>query len=102
MGRGMNLWVDDLRLPPEDWYWAKTSAAAIELLWVNHPDAVGERVTVMSLDHDLGGDDTTRPVVLWMCENGWAWPGQVVVHSANPVGREWLEGMIKRYQPEVD
>ena len=93
----MNLWVDDLRVPPDGWWWAKSSAAAIELLWVNHPDAIGERVEVMSLDHDLGGDDTTRAVVLWMCEHEWAWPKSVKVHTANPVGREWLEGMISRY-----
>lgn len=95
----MKLWVDDERIAPKDWYWAKTSAAAIDLLWVNHPDAIGERIVEMSLDHDLGGDDTTRVVVLWMCENTWAWPERTTVHTANPVGREWLEGMIARYQP---
>jgi len=51
----------------------------------------------MSLDHDLGDDDTTRPVVMWCCYNDW-WPDSVVVHSANPVGVEWLEGMIERYK----
>ena len=51
----------------------------------------------MSLDHDLGGDDTSRRIVLWMCENEF-WPDEVVVHSANPVGVEWLEGMIARYK----
>jgi hypothetical protein len=55
-------------------------------------------ITEMSLDHDLGGDDTTRPIVLWMCENE-SWPTTVHVHTANPVGREWLEGMIERYKP---
>ena len=88
----MRLWVDDLRDPPDaTWSWAKTSAAAIDMLKV----AAGD-VSEMSLDHDLGGDDTTRPVVLWMCEND-TWPARVSVHTANPVGREWLEGMIRRY-----
>ncbi|UPW10393.1 hypothetical protein M1C59_05990 [Gordonia terrae] len=89
----MKLWVDDLRIPPEGWEWAKTSAEAIDLL-----DARVEEVDVMSLDHDLGGDDTTRAVVLWMCEHE-QWPREVRVHSANPVGVEWLTGMIDRYQP---
>ncbi|MEV6643273.1 cyclic-phosphate processing receiver domain-containing protein [Amycolatopsis sp. NPDC051371] len=49
----------------------------------------------ISLDHDLGGDDTTRPVVLWLCENDRC-PPEVRVHTANPVGREWLTGMARR------
>ncbi len=90
----MKLWVDDLRPPPgNEWWWAKTSKRAIS--WLYYPG-----VTEMSLDHDLGGDDTTRPVVLFMCEHG-VWPQEVRVHSANPVGRDWLAGMIDRYQPDA-
>jgi hypothetical protein len=92
----MKLWVDDLREPPGwndgQWVWAKTSLEAIACIkW-------GSPITEMSLDHDLGGDDTTRPLILFLCEYG-GWPDKVVVHTANPVGREWLEGMIARYQP---
>ncbi|WP_275792893.1 cyclic-phosphate processing receiver domain-containing protein [Prescottella equi] len=90
----MKLWVDDLRTPPPGWEWAKSSAEAIEALQTG-------KVTALSLDHDLGGDDTTRPVVLWMCEHE-IWPTVVRVHSANPVGVEWLTGMIDRYQPSSD
>ncbi|MGV8875505.1 MAG: cyclic-phosphate processing receiver domain-containing protein [Rhodococcus sp. (in: high G+C Gram-positive bacteria)] len=49
----MKLWVDDLRLPPEGWEWAKTSREAITAL-------SSSDVSELSLDHDLGGDDTTR------------------------------------------
>lgn len=88
----MKLWVDDLRPPPSgDWWWAKTSKRAVAFLYYPW-------ITEMSLDHDLGGDDTTRSVVLHMCEHG-AWPDKIAVHTANPVGREWLEGMIDRYAP---
>lgn len=93
----MKIWVDDIRTPPDDsWTWCLTSEHAISILnvtskWHTNP------LEVMSLDHDLGGDDTTRPIVLWMCENDF-WPVEVVVHSANPVGIEWLEGMIERYK----
>lgn len=86
------LWVDDVRTPPEDWHWAKNSAAAIECL-----DRMRNQITHISLDHDLGGDDTTRPVVLWMCEHE-LWPQNIQVHTANPVGREWLIGMVERYR----
>lgn len=109
----MRLWVDDLR-PPLDsrpsprnpgetisdgWWWAKTSKAAID--WLSYRKVLyPEDVEAISLDHDLGGDDTTRPVVLWMCERDF-WPDKVYVHTANPVGRDWIEGMVERYGPGV-
>ncbi|WP_158264213.1 cyclic-phosphate processing receiver domain-containing protein [Amycolatopsis sp. CA-126428] len=46
------------------------------------------------------GDDTTRPVVLWLCEHDRR-PAEVRVHTANPAGREWLTGMARRYGPGV-
>lgn len=95
----MKIWVDDIRTPPSDeWIWIKTSLEAIDTLDYfkrHHPFLL--QYTDWSLDHDLGGDDTTRPIVLWWCENDY-WPRSVVVHSANPVGIEWLEGMIERYK----
>ena len=92
----MKIWVDDIRTPPDDsWVWCQTSQQAIGVLTAHK--LFGPGVSVMSLDHDLGDDDTTRPVVMWCCYNDW-WPDSVVVHSANPVGVEWLEGMIERYK----
>lgn len=106
------LWVDDLRPPPDScpspingelisdgWWWAKNSKAAIDSLFYHNVSPGWERFDVMSLDHDLGGDDTTRPIVLWLCEHPRAWPSEIRVHTANPVGREWLTGMIARYRP---
>lgn len=87
------LWIDDLRPAPDGWEWAKSSQDALILLGEEEYQAV-------SLDHDLGGDDTTRPVVLWFCMADW-WPQEVYVHTANPVGREWLVGMVNRYGPGV-
>lgn len=83
----------DYGTPDGEWRWCKTSHEAICCLksW--------RHIEEMSLDHDLGGDDTTRSIVLAMCEGEVPWPEKVVVHSANPVGREWLEGMIDRYKP---
>lgn len=89
----MRLWVDDLRPAPDGWMWAKTSAEAIDLM-------CSRRIEAVSLDHDLGGDDTTRPLVMWMCSHEM-WPAVVHVHTANPVGREWLVGMADRYGPGV-
>lgn len=90
----MNLWVDDLRQPPDDtWRWVTTSSEAIRCL----QDAC---VQTLSLDHDLGGEDTTRPVVLHMCMED-VWPEAIYVHSQNPVGIEWLVKMCVRYAPET-
>lgn len=96
----MKIWVDDLRTPPDDtWEWYKASTPVIELMshlsnnWVD----ITERIEVMSLDHDLGDEDTTRGIVLWCCYHN-EWPAEMRVHSANPVGVEWLEGMIERYK----
>ena len=93
----MKIWVDDLRQPTNDWFWLKTSAETIAYLEYVKATGGVDTITHMSLDHDLGGDDTTRPIVLWMCEND-IWPVEITVHSANPVGIEWLEGMIERYK----
>lgn len=106
----MKLWVDDLRPPPDSrpspynpgetisdgWWWAKNSKAAIHSLSYHH--RMKTPFEELSLDHDLGGDDTTRPIVLWMIEHN-VWPQKISVHSANPAGREWLTGMIERYRP---
>lgn len=95
----MKIWVDDIRTPPDDtWIWYKTSKEALAALnHINRHYPYMLRFTRWSLDHDLGGGDTSRPIVLWFCEHH-LWPVEVRVHSANPVGVEWLEGMIERYK----
>jgi hypothetical protein len=97
-GKKMKIWVDDIRTPPDEtWTWFKNSKECIVFLrYAKGAWGIDE----MSLDHDLGGDDTSRAIVLWMCENEF-WPNEVRVHSANPVGIEWLEGMIERYKPKT-
>jgi hypothetical protein len=95
----MRLWLDDLRPAPEGWTWVKSAAEAIRLL-----DA--ETVDEISLDHDLG--DTGRPemtgydVALHLAQRaveGKPVPRIVGIHTANPVGRERTDGVIRRYLP---
>jgi hypothetical protein len=91
----VRLWVDDIRRPPDPtWQWASSSSAAIAVL-------SSAQVMEMSLDHDLGGSDTTRPIVEWLCENVLHWPPIVRVHCAAPTGRGWLLGMIYRHNPHL-
>lgn len=91
----MKLFIDDERPAPEGWELALTSDEALAVIEAQAYDGQLESV---SFDHDLGGDDTTRPVVLWMCENDH-WPESVYVHTGNPIGEEWLVGMVRRYAP---
>ncbi|ASR75556.1 hypothetical protein SEA_MILDRED21_192 [Streptomyces phage Mildred21] len=93
------IWLDDERPKPDDsWVHMKNSIVGILLLKAfMRRNIIPEAI---SLDHDLGGDDTSRAVVLWMCENDF-WPAKVYVHTANPVGRDWLVGMVNRYGPGV-
>jgi len=105
----LRVYVDDIRDPEPGWVTIRTSAQAIAFLTVlrdNH-----QPVEILSLDHDLGTpydavrdefrEDTTRPIVMWLCDpaNTW-WPEHIRIHSANVVAWEWLEGMIERYGPE--
>jgi hypothetical protein len=94
----MRLWIDDERvMPPGYTDWATSSAQALTLLALN--DATGGELELVSFDHDLGGmrtDETSRPVLLWMIETEM-WPKEIRVHTANPVGRDWLIGTAKRY-----
>ena len=85
----VNLYIDDLRTAPEGFDVARTSQEAIDML-------SEKTYEFISFDHDLGGDDTTRRVVLWLIENEYP-TFEWAVHSMNPVGREWLEGMLWRY-----
>jgi hypothetical protein len=83
------VWLDELRPPPDDtWTWARTVEDVIALL--DRGD-----VRDLSLDHDLEG----REVCLWMAEHD-TWPATTIaVHSANPVGVDYMCGVIECYGP---
>ncbi|ENH6339639.1 hypothetical protein ABWH74_002989 [Burkholderia vietnamiensis] len=93
------LFIDDIRDPMEpDWYVARTSSEAIMLL-----ETLGCPREI-SFDHDLGGTDTAMLVVKRLVEidldsGGVFFPNNFVytVHSANPVGRENIRGLMDQY-----
>ena len=78
----MKLWVDDERPapgPPTEWITRKDSASAIEAMMSRFFDEI-------SLDHDLGGDDTGMKVLEAMVYE-MRWPPVLTIHTANPPGR---------------
>lgn len=98
----MKLWIDDLRdAPGPDWHTARTSEIALTVLQNSRNKASDwlANFEEVSFDHDLGGDDTSRRVLIWMIENDH-WPKVVRFHTMNPIGRKWLVGTAQRYAPE--
>ncbi|WP_444930282.1 cyclic-phosphate processing receiver domain-containing protein [Microbulbifer sp. SSSA002] len=95
----MKVYLDDERQTPDGWvrvYWPEE---AVELLKT-------EKVTEISLDHDLGDDDhgTGYDVVLWIEEavftQGFK-PPVIKVHSANSSARAKMELGIKNIENQV-
>lgn len=95
----MRIWLDDERPMPWDsnnipWHvHARTSAEAIDWLetWRRN-NAVRDRplgrgIDEVSLDHDLGGDDTGMKVLDWMVEHN-VWPHNLTIHTSNPPARK--------------
>jgi hypothetical protein len=92
----MKLFIDDVRTPPENWFWAKNSRQGLDYIYWHLFD-----LTHISFDHDLGGSDTSRVVALKLEElslRRWLPPIVLTVHSANPVGRQWLEASIRNIE----
>lgn len=96
----ITLLVDDLRdfREPRSCLIARTSEAAIDLLEAT-PGVTYESIW---LDHDLGGDDTTMPVVDYLIERaqeGRPVPVEVIyVHSSNPVGKRNIARALENYR----
>ena len=94
---GHRLFIDDIRWGPST-KWTVIRNSRTALITIDGLRRIGNHIESISFDHDLGGDDTTRPVVLYLCEHDY-WPTNVFVHSQNNVGVEWLSGMVDRYAP---
>lgn len=97
------LWIDDERPLPDDddtmaWTSARSFHEAILKLELLEFDYV-------SFDHDLASfyghkEMTGYDVALWLVQrkiDGHHVPTQFNVHSANPVGRDRIQGVIESY-----
>ena len=106
MGKNMSgftkLYVDDLRDLPEsygsEWTIARSFHEAIFKLEILEFEE-------LSLDHDIASfygsrEMTGYDIALWLAQrkhDGLYVPPKIYVHSANPVGIENIESVIKRY-----
>lgn len=93
----MKIWLDDLRPVPKGYNGAKSVNEAI--LLIEKAEENGTEIELLDLDHDLGdyytdGGDAIK-LLDWLAERGTFYP--VKIHTANPVGRENMERMLKRY-----
>lgn len=83
----IRVWLDDERPTPNGWIRVKTPEEAIRLLETHE-------VEVISLDHDLGLDETRTgyTVLNWLefqvfTDKAFRMP-KVLIHTDNPVGRK--------------
>jgi len=92
----MNIWLDDVRTPPDGWTWVKTAEEVISLL-ESRADIIE-----IDLDHDLGEYIATGyEVLIWIerqvaC-NGYD-PPKMKVHTANPPGHLKMVAAIDRIE----
>ena len=97
----MKLWLDDIRTPPDSsWTWVHSVWGAISAIKAQLQS--GGSLECMSLDHDLGdyakrGGDGLK-LLIWMVREEIFCP--VMLHTMNPVGRENMAGVIRRYFPK--
>jgi len=82
------LFVDDLRNFPLIGYGdVDTVRTSIQALYKLNSGILYNEIW---LDHDLGGDDTSMPIVDWLSERAFndnPYPiDRIVIHTANPVG----------------
>jgi hypothetical protein len=99
----VNIYLDDERVTPPHFdirtWTAQDTINELE-------DRAGD-VDLLSLDNDLGilhWMSEGRYVCLWLAEQlnlfGRSYyPRRIRIHSANPVARDYMKGLIERYGP---
>jgi len=93
-----NIVVDDNRVFGFDAVYYRTSTKALHAL---RADPASFEGTALFLDFDLGGGDTTRPVIDEI--ERAAFEGEpylfkvVFAHSANPVGQDYAVDALSRF-----
>ena len=95
----INIFMDDMRYPPEGFTLAKDAIECRLLLLSNE-------VNILSLDHDLGDVDkeTGYDLCKWLVSAGQyepdIYPKEIYLHTANGVGRDNMYQLLNRYKPD--
>lgn len=92
-GRTITLLVDDLRDIEGVDVTARTFDDGLQALQ-------DYEVALLYLDHDLGSLDdgsTGYGIVCWLEKNPEYWPQQIIVVTANPVGRQNIYRVLEKY-----
>lgn len=98
-------WLDDERPAPEGWVWIHEAESALQLLEAHAAEGTSGN-TVWSLDHDLGeGRGTGYDVASWVEERAHTDatydPPRLLLHTANPVGRDRMRQTIESIKRAV-
>lgn len=95
--------IDDVRNFSFDATVLRTQTQALEYL--KEALHAQQYIDELWLDHDLGGNDTIRPVVdeleHWWYRGTPLKIGVIVIHSANPVGRRYIEMAINKLGADI-
>lgn len=98
----MRLWIDDVRLAPENYLWCKSVNEAIELIEfcerLQKYTFDRKILELIDIDHDAGdyakdGGDYIK-LLDWLEETGRSYP--IHIHSMNPVGVQNMRAIIHK------
>lgn len=93
----MKIYLDDIRKAPDNYILVKSVNQAKRLIL--NAEQTNESIEIIDIDHDLGdfandGGDAIK-LLDWLIERQTFYP--INIHTANIVGRQNMERMIKRY-----
>lgn len=99
----MKLFLDDQRTVPHFWgdEWTLCRTVDEAKMFVAKARDAGDDITAMSLDHDLGTEETRDDFVKWICEQRVV-PPIIGLHSANPVGVKNMASKFQSYSKVID
>lgn len=93
----MKIWLDDIRPAPDGYVWCRSVNEVIGVI-----SNTNDKIELIDCDHDLGeyagdGEDGIK-LLDWLAEHGLFY--KIYLHTMNPVGRENMERLIRRYWKE--
>lgn len=94
----MKIWLDDIRPMPKEYTHHSFSVDDAKMT-ILEAERNNTPIEVIDCDHDLGeyaqfGGDGIK-LLDWLAERETYYP--ILLHTANPVGRQNMERLIERY-----